>query len=113
MDDIHSKFIVIDDPEDGLCLVFGRVTFHKQLLWNYEEDKQYVLGGGKWELKDGHKTLVLTDESCDFGRCEEPTIQKVLNEGSVYATYIGGRSLDITKIIFENEFKQIVIFNKN
>ncbi|MCK9439496.1 hypothetical protein M0Q39_05550 [Patescibacteria group bacterium] len=29
------------------------------------------------------------------------------------ATYIGGRSLDITKIIFENEFKQIVIFNKN
>lgn len=62
--DVFPKFIIEDLEEDGICLLLGKVTYHKHLAHNIKN----VKGGGGFSMDREKMEIVLFGESYDFGR---------------------------------------------
>ena len=80
MSDVFQKFIIENDPEDGLYMVLAKCTFHKQLAHNTEN----VLGGGSWELFENEITLF--GQSHDFGPCDLEDLKYVVQNQKVFTS---------------------------
>lgn len=84
---VFQKFIIENDPEDGLYMVLAKCTFHKQLAHNTEN----VLGGGSWELFENEITLF--DKSQDFGPCTLEDLKYVIQNKKVFPHTYSDRDL--------------------
>lgn len=82
MDNVFQKFIIENDPEDGMYMVVAKCTFHKQLAHNTEN----ILGGGSWERFDNE--IILFGQSHDFGPCDIEDIKYVIKNKKVFTSSI-------------------------
>jgi hypothetical protein len=84
---VFQKFIIENDPEDGMYMVLAKCTFHKQLAHNTEN----VLGGGSWEKFENEITLF--GQSHDFGPCTLDDIKYVIENKKVFPHAYSDRNL--------------------
>ena len=87
MSDVFQKFIIENDPEDGLYMVLAKCTFHKQLAHNTEN----VLGGGSWKKFDNE--ILLFGQSHDFGPCDLEDLKYVVQNQKVFSHAYSKRDL--------------------
>lgn len=78
--DVCPKFVVINDPEEGYCLIIAKCTYHKQLVY----DINTVKGGGWWEYNTSTKTFTLFGESHDFGKAKISDIITCIKNGKIF-----------------------------
>jgi hypothetical protein len=77
--DVFPKFIIETDDELGDCLIIGKCTYHKQMVFN----KLKVKGGGWWTKKDN--TFILYGQSEDFGPAKLEDIKSIVENKKVYS----------------------------
>lgn len=80
MEDLHPKFILVDD-----ILVISKVVYHKEILCEQIDpvtEPHRIKGGGWFKFKDN--TFTFYGDSHDFGAAKLEDIQKAVNEGKVF-----------------------------
>lgn len=75
--DVFNKFIISDGD-----IVIGKVTYHKQLVW--DKDTEIISGGGWFTINSDDKTITFYGDSHDFGKAKLEDIQKCVDEHRVY-----------------------------
>lgn len=76
----YPKFIIINDPNLGLCMIIGRCVFHRELSNNIEE----VKSGGWWELNRETSEFTLFGSSDQFGEALFEDILACVKENKVF-----------------------------
>lgn len=97
MADIFPKFILLE-TETGLRLVFGKVTYHKDLA-KYENGDVKILGGGIWRVGDDTSTICMSGRSYDFGAPSVNLMKKCVDGEKIYDAF-GERLFEDKKFIW-------------
>lgn len=78
--DKFPKYIIEIDDELGLCLIMGKVDFHKRLAL----DKTMVRGGGWFTYNDEDKSFTFWGDSSDFGRASLENVKAAVENDKVF-----------------------------
>lgn len=96
---VFPKFIIVEDPEKGRCLVIAKCTFHRQLAC----DEKYVRGGGWWTLDNENSTFTLYGKSHDFGPALREDIVNCIKSKRVFANKsLSRKYLDKFKFLYRD-----------
>lgn len=108
--EVFPKFIIETITEHGDCLIIGKCTYHKQLVF----DKQNVKGGGWWALDKEANTFTLFGDSSDFGKAKLEDIANCINSNNVYDSRRLRRNLSATfNFDYKNEYGEIIDLKTN
>ena len=100
------KFIVENEPSEGLFMIVAKCTYHKQLAF----DVKNVRGGGWWTLDREQNIFTLNGESHDFGRASMDDIKQCVQSKRVFSSYSQIRNLT-DEFTFKYKFEDGEIFN--
>lgn len=90
---LFPKFIVEEDAEIGMCLIMGKVSYHKQLTDN---PMNKVKGGGWFKFIPEESKFVFSGSSEDFGAASIEDIKQCVLNHTVFTNkykthYIGNK----------------------
>ena len=77
--DVFNKFIISNGD-----IVIGKVTYHKQLIWDL--DSEIISGGGWFIINCDDKTITFYGDSYDFGEAKFEDIKKCVDEHRVFSS---------------------------
>ena len=105
--DVYPKYIVVNDSEEGICMVIGKVTYHRELLWD-KDAKDQVIGGGWWRTNKNMSEMTFHGDSDDFGSVPEEILEEVIKNDKVFLSFPGGHKLDKIEKYFIDRQSEIV-----
>lgn len=76
--DYFNKFIITNG-----ILVIGKVTYHRDLIW--DKETEVITGGGSFDINFEDKIMTFYGESNDFGKAKIEDIKKCIDEHQVYS----------------------------
>ncbi len=94
--DVFPKWIVEDLQEDGVCLILGKATYHKQIAHTVKN----VKGGGWWRKDEEAKEFYLHGTSEDFGSPSMEDLAKCIQGKRCFTSYALTRNLSEYKFFW-------------
>ena len=62
------KYLIIRKKDGTYRFVFGHVELHFELLDDWTDECDKVMGGGFWKIDSEKKQIILHGKSTDYGR---------------------------------------------
>jgi len=81
------KYIIIRKKNGAYRFVFGYVELHFELLDDWTDECDKVMGGGFWRIDYEKKQIVLHGKSSDYGRPSQESINKAVETFKEDAIY--------------------------